>query len=84
MNRKQRRTLAAIYTRPTPANVPWSDIVSLFVAVGATVTQGRGSRVRVNLNGVRAVFHEPHPEKEASKGAVEAVRDFLETARVEP
>jgi hypothetical protein len=38
----------------------------------------------VELNGVRAVFHEPHPEKEAAKGAVEAVRDFLIAAGVTP
>jgi hypothetical protein len=84
VNRKQRRTLEAIYTHPTPATIFWSDIVSLFLAVGATVTQGRGSRVRVTLNGVRAVFHEPHPEKESPKGMVEAVRVFLETAGIEP
>lgn len=46
--------------------------------------EGRGSRVRVELNGVVAVFHRPHPEKEASKGRVKAAREFLEKAGVEP
>ncbi len=32
--------------------------------MGAEITEGRGSRVRVALKGVRAVFHRPHPEKE--------------------
>jgi hypothetical protein len=48
------------------------------------VYQGRGSRVRVALNGVKAVFHEPHPEKETDKGAVKAVREFLEKADIQP
>ena len=48
------------------SNIPWSDVEALFVALGAEVTEGHGSRVRVALNGVRAVFHRPHPEKEAA------------------
>lgn len=53
------------------------------MALGAVVKEGRGSRVRVELNGVVAVFHRPHPEKEASKGKVKAAREFLEKAGVE-
>ena len=56
--------------------------LSLFKALGASVSQGRGSRVRVSLNGVKAVFHEPHPEKETNKGAVKAVREFLVNAGI--
>ncbi|BAI89981.1 putative HicA protein [Arthrospira platensis NIES-39] len=40
--------------------------------------------MRVALNGVKAVFHEPHPEKEMGKGAVKSVREFLEDAGVAP
>ncbi len=40
--------------------------------------------MRVELNGVVAVFHRPHPEKEASKGRVKAAREFLKKAGVEP
>jgi len=82
MNQKQRQTLEAIFKNPILANIIWDDIESLFHALGAVVKEGRGSRVRVELNGVVAVFHRPHPEKEASKGRVRAVRDFLETAGV--
>ena len=53
-------------------------------ALGADITEGKGSRVRVHLNGVRATFHRPHPGKEACKGAVEAVRDFLANAGAAP
>lgn len=84
MNTRQRRTLERIFARPTPADIPWVDIVSLCEALGATVSQGRGSRVRIELNGVRAVFHEPHPQRQTVRGAVRAVRDFLENAGIKP
>ena len=41
------------------------------------MTEGSGSRVRIALNGVRSVFHRPHPEKEIDKGAVKSVGRFL-------
>ena len=43
-----------------------------------------GSRVRVALNGVRAVFHRPHPRKETDRGAVVSIRRFLTEAGIEP
>ena len=61
-----------------------SDIENLFKALSADITQGRGSRVRVSLNGIKAVFHEPHPERETDKGAVKAVREFLANAGIKP
>ena len=54
----------------------------MLVATGAEITEGRGSRVRVGLNGVRAVFHRPHPQKETDKGTVVSMRRFLEEAGV--
>jgi hypothetical protein len=44
----------------------------------------RGSRVRVALNDVRAVFHRPHPDRVTNKGAVKSVRRFLQEAGVIP
>jgi hypothetical protein len=82
MNQKHRRTLSAIFNDPVRSNILWSDIESLFVALGAEVSEGNGSRVRVTLNGVRAVFHRPQPEKETDKGAVKSVRRFLITAGI--
>ena len=55
----------------------------LLVALGGEIGEGRGSRVRVYLNGVRAVFHRPHPQKETDKGALKSVRRFLVEAGVE-
>lgn len=80
---RHRRTLEAIFQDPIRANVAWTDVERLFLALGAEVTEGRGSRVRVALCGVRAVFHRPHPQKETGKGALKSVRRFLRAARVQ-
>jgi HicA toxin of bacterial toxin-antitoxin, len=84
MNQTQRKTLFAIFETPTRANLNWKDIESLLIALGAEISEGSGSRVRIYLNGIRAVFHRPHPEKEADKGTVKSVRRFLEEAGVKP
>lgn len=84
MNAKHRRTLQAIFARPDRADIAWRDMESLLVAVGAELSEGNGSRVRIALHGVRAVFHRPHPEKETDKGAVKSMRRFLQEAGIEP
>jgi len=81
---KHRKTLEAIFEKPVRANIAWIDIEALFVALGAEVTEGSGSRVRVAVKNVRAVFHRPHPRKEANKATVKSVRRFLEAAGVKP
>jgi hypothetical protein len=53
-------------------------------AAGAEITEGKGSRVRIALNGLRAVLHRPHPRKETDKGAVGSMRRFLIEAGVTP
>jgi hypothetical protein len=67
----------AVFEDPVRSGVPWSDVEALFKALGAEVSESQGSRVRVYLNGVRAVFHRPHPEKDTDKGALKSVRRFL-------
>ena len=76
--------LQSIFEIPVNSSIVWKDIESLFVALGAEITEGRGSRVRVALNGVRAIFHRPHPKKETDKGAVVSVRRLLKEAGVKP
>jgi HicA toxin of bacterial toxin-antitoxin, len=84
MNQKHRRTLDAVFEDPVRSNIPWRDIESMMKAAGAEITEGAGSRIRVALGGVRAVFHRPHPKKETDKGAVRSVRRFLSEAGVTP
>lgn len=82
MNNKQIKTYKEIYKTPTPANLSWNDIESMLLALGAEISEGEGSRVRIKLNGERAVFHRPHPDTNTDKGAVKSIRRFLENARV--
>ena len=84
MNQKRRRTLEAVFEDPVRANIPWREIEAMLDAAGAEITEGEGSRVRIALNGVRAVFHRPHPQKETDKGAVRSMRRFLAEAGVTP
>ncbi len=81
---KHEKTHAAIFADPVRANVLWSDIEALFLSFGADVSEGRGSRVRVSLAGIDAVFHRPHPQKETDKGALKSVRRFLREAGYTP
>jgi HicA toxin of bacterial toxin-antitoxin, len=74
------KTLKAIFADPVRANVLWSDVEALFAAAGGEISEGRGSRVRVSLDGIDAVFHRPHPQKETDKGALKSVRRFLTEA----
>jgi hypothetical protein len=75
-----RRTLEAVFDTPVRANIAWRDIEALFVALGGEITEGSGSRVRVALNGIRAVFHRPHPRVETDRGTVRSDRRFLTEA----
>lgn len=84
MNNKHQKTLKAIFTNPVPSDIDWEDIESLFNALGAVVREGEGSRVRVALKGVRAVFHEPHSQNKTCKCAVKDVRDLLSRAGIRP
>ena len=84
MNKKQHRTLQRIFEKPERSDIHWNDIESLFIALGAEISEDRGSRVRIAFKGVRAVFHRPHPERVTGKGSVKSVRRFLQEAGVKP
>jgi len=81
---KHRKVLEVVFSDPVPAGIAWRDIEALLLALGARISQGRGSRVRVALGDVWAVFHRPHPRKETDRGAVRAVRDLLNNAGIRP
>ena len=82
MNRKHQKILENIFATPIKSNVVWQDIEVLLKALGADISEGQGSRVRIALNGVRAVFHRPHPKKEIDKGALASIRRFLKEVGV--
>jgi hypothetical protein len=84
MNTKHRKTLTAIFTRPTSASIVFADIEALIKALGGSVVEREGSRVRIELNGEQWRCHRPHPGKEAKRYQVEEAREFLERAGVQP
>lgn len=83
MKSRHKETLKQIFKAPVQSGIIWKDIESMLRALGADISEGRGSRVRIALNDVRAVFHRPHPKKETDKGAVVSMRRFLLEAGVD-
>ncbi|WP_082428255.1 type II toxin-antitoxin system HicA family toxin [Pseudomonas sp. NBRC 111119] len=84
MNNQQKATLENLWKTPTPKALEWARIETLLVSAGAQVIEGRGSRVRFELNGVVATFHRPHPDRHAKTYQIRDARQFLEQAGVTP
>lgn len=84
MKRKHQKILEAIYARPISANIQWRDIESLFLELGADISEREGSRVAVVLFDEVRVFHRPHPSPCTDKGAVASIRKWLEQHGVLP
>ncbi len=84
MKRKHLKTIEQIYSRPTSGNISWSNIESLFKALGADVSERAGSRVAVVLFDEVRVFHRPHPSPNTNKGAIASIRKWLELHEVTP
>jgi hypothetical protein len=83
MNAKHRRT-RAVFVRPTSATIKFSDLESLLKALGATISEREGSRVRIELGAEQWRCHRPHPGKEARRYQIEEARELLERAGVKP
>lgn len=84
MKGKHAKTLAAIFARPTPANIRWTDIEALLLFLGAARSEREGSRIAFVWNQQVQVFHRPHPSPATDKGAVANVRKWLESNGVSP
>jgi len=84
MTAKHQKTLVLILENPIRSDVNWADIIALLQHIGAEISEGKGSRVRIALNGIRAVFHRPHPGKETDKAALKSMRRFLVQTGVKP
>ena len=82
LSKKHQKTLNSIFENPIRSDVLWKDIENLLIAMNAEISEGRGSRVRIHLNNIRAVFHRPHPRNETDKGALKSMRRFLIEAGV--
>jgi len=84
VNSRHRKTLAAVFARPTSASIVFTDIEALVRALGGSVVEREGSRVKIVLSGFEWRCHRPHPGKEAKRYQVEELREMLERAGVKP
>jgi hypothetical protein len=84
VNARHRKTLRAIFAKPTSASILFSQIEALVLALGGSVTEREGSRVKISLMGEQWHCHRPHPGKEARRYQVEEARELLERVGVKP
>lgn len=84
MNAKHRKTLVAIFSRPTSASIVFADIEALIKALCGSISEREGSRVKIELKGEQWRCHRPHPGKEAKRYQVEEARELLERVGVLP
>jgi len=84
VNAKRRRTLVAVFARPTSSAIAFSDIESLARALGGAVEERAGSRVRIEIRGEVWRCHRPHPGREARRYQVEEFRELLLRLGVAP
>lgn len=79
VKRKHEAALRAIFRRPVSGTIRWKDVEALLAALGADVEEREGFRVALIFPGqMPAVFHRPHPSPMTEKGAVNALRQWLE------
>ena len=84
MNTKHRKTLKAIFDKPTSASIVFSDIEALVVALGGGIVEREGSRIKISIQGEQWRCHRPHPGKEAKRYQVEEIRELLHRIGVTP
>ena len=84
MKRRHQRIVELIFSRSTSGNVQWRDVEGLFIELGAEIQERAGSRVSVFLFSEVRVFHRPHPSPNTDKGAVAAIRKWLEQHGINP
>jgi hypothetical protein len=77
MNSRRRKTLAAIFSSPTPKTMVWADIEALLLAIGCVVIEGEGSRVRFIRDDLIGYFLRPHPKNEAAPYQIRDAKTFL-------
>ena len=74
---KHRKVLEQLLRKPTPRNINWSDVESLLIYFGLSLTEGSGSRVKFHLGDSKFYTHRPHPQKEAKPYQLKELIIFL-------
>jgi hypothetical protein len=76
MNNKHRKTLKAIFAKPTNGNIDWTEIEALLMAIGCKVSEKGGSGVTFVKDDLAIKIHRPHPQKHSLRYRVEIVKNF--------
>lgn len=84
MDSAQRKALEAVLASPVNGAIEWRRIEALLLAVGCSRTEGSGSSVTFERQGLRVRFNRPHPGKEALRYRVRDAREFLLSIGVKP
>jgi len=84
MNKKQRKTLEAIFSKRIPKTLPWDDIESLLRAVGCEFEEREGSAAVFDKGGEVFHAHRPHPRREVRPYVIKEVRAYLERIGEKP
>lgn len=72
-----------IRKHPRPSNLKNRDVEALFLAIGYTRVEGKGSAVAfMKTGGAPFMYHRPHPRPDIDKGAVAALDKYFETEGV--
>jgi len=77
---KQRKTMKKIFEDPISIDVAFRDAIALLKSLGAEISEGKGSRVRVFINGTAHILHKAHGNKSdgtISKRDVKSLRKLL-------
>jgi HicA toxin of bacterial toxin-antitoxin, len=77
MNTMHKKTLKLIFSKVVPKTLEWKKIEDLFIALGAKLIEGDGSRIKFEYNKHIISFHRPHPQKEAKIYQVKDAKNFL-------
>ncbi len=84
MKQKHRKTLSAIFSKPTRGGIKFNDIEALVKALGGVIREGSGSRAVFEISGSKKYAHRPHPGKEAKKYQVEEFHGWLAKLEITP
>lgn len=79
LSRRHRDTLNEIRIQPPKSNIKWDDVVSLIKALGGKIKNNDGSRRKFVLKGQMYSTHKPHPGNTMDKGAVNGLREWLDS-----
>jgi hypothetical protein len=77
MAARHRRTLEAIFARPTRTDLRLDSVAALLGHLGATRYERSGSRIAFVLAGVTIVMHRPHGDRPVNPSTVRDLRRFL-------